>query len=88
MPLLNLQFAILVIKIAICFLPGVIGFYLIICGEESKRNMRNAVCNALFGVSNAIPSKKFARTLYIVGSLGILFSIIASWFILLLDFSP
>jgi len=85
MELLNLSFAILIVKIALCVLPGVLGVYMIAIGEESKRGMRNAICNKLFGVSNAIALPKFTRFLVIVGSLLLLFSLAASWFLLLSD---
>ncbi len=86
MDLLNIGFALLVVKIALCVLPGVVGLFLLISSEESKRNLRNSVCNVLFGVSNAIPSKDFNRTLYIIGSIAIVFSFVASWFLLLRKF--
>lgn len=83
MDLLNIQFALLIIKIGICVLPGVAGAYLIAMPEETKRSLRNRVCNYLFDVSNAIPYPKFARTLNIIGGLFIGFSLLATWFLLL-----
>ncbi|WP_269526957.1 hypothetical protein [Coraliomargarita parva] len=88
MELLNIGFAILLVKIAISVLPGVIGIYLIAAPEEKKRELRNSVCNKLFEVSNAIPYPKFARFLAICGSGLILFSLVASWFLLLRDLIP
>lgn len=83
MELLNIEFAILVIKIAICVLPGVFGTILLVSSGEAKRGIRNALCNRLFGVSNAIPFAKFSRFLAVVGLLMVLFSFVASWFLLL-----
>ena len=86
MQLLNIGFAILVIKIALCVLPGVLGIFFIASSEETKRHMRSTVCNKLFGISNAIPFPKFARFLYISGTLLLLFSVVATWFIHLRKF--
>lgn len=82
MQLLNLGFAILIIKMAICILPGVLGIFMLVSSEEKKRELRNEFCNKLFGVSNAIPYPKFERTLQIVGALLLIFSLAASWFLL------
>lgn len=82
MELLNIGFAVLLIKMAICVLPGVLGIFFIVSSEEAKRQMRSTVCNQLFGISNAIPFPKFARFLYITGTLLILLSLIFSWFLL------
>ncbi|MFW5873814.1 MAG: hypothetical protein ACOCVJ_00250 [Verrucomicrobiota bacterium] len=84
MELLNPAFVILVIKISVCVLPGVFGIYLIASSEESKRNLRNAFCNRIFGVSNAIAYPKFARFLYIFGSLILLASLGISWVLLIM----
>ena len=86
MELLNVGFAILVIKIAICVLPGVLGIFFIASSEETKRSMRSTLCNQLFGISNAIPYPKFARFLYVSGTILFILSVVASWFILLRGF--
>ena len=86
MQLLNLGFAMLVFRIALCVLPGVFGIFLLVSSEEKKREMRNFVCNRLFGVSNAIPFPNFERFLIIIGVLSVLFSVGASWFFLLRRF--
>ncbi|MDQ8193114.1 hypothetical protein QEH59_01660 [Coraliomargarita sp. SDUM461004] len=67
----------------ICILPGVLGIFMIASSEERKRELRNALCNKLFGVSNAIPYPKFARTMVILGALLLVFALTASWFLLL-----
>ena len=86
MELLNVGFAILVIKIAICVLPGVLGIFFIVSSEETKRSMRSTLCNQLFGISNAIPYPKFARSLYLLGTILFILSVVACWFILLRGF--
>lgn len=86
MQLLNLSFAILIIKIALCVLPGVLGIFFLASTEETKRDLRNTFCNKLFGVSNAIAYPKFARILNISGTALLLFSLAATWFVLLRDF--
>ena len=86
MQLLNIGFAMLVIKIAICVLPGVLGVYFLASSEEAKRQIRSRVCNSLFGVSNAIPYPGFARFLYISGALLLLFSVVSSWFLVLRNY--
>ena len=86
MQLLNISFAILLIKMALCVLPGVLGIFFIVSSEETKRDMRSTLCNKLFGVSNAIPFPKFERFLYISGTILLLLSLVASWFILLRGF--
>ena len=86
MELLNISFAILLIKMAICVLPGVLGIFFIASSEETKRSMRSTLCNQLFGISNAIPFPKFERFLYILATILILLSAVATWFIHLRSF--
>ncbi len=86
MELLNVGFAILLVKMAICVLPGVLGIFFIASSEETKRQMRSTLCNQLFGISNVIPFPKFERFLYIAGTVLILLSLVVSWFILLRGF--
>ena len=86
MELLNVSFAILLVKIVICVMPGVIGIFFIASSEETKRGMRSALCNQLFGISNAIPYPKFARFLYISGTILLFISIGLSWLVLLRSF--
>lgn len=86
MGLLNLGFAFLVVRITICVAPALIGIYLISMSEESKRSLRNSLCNRLLGVSNAIPYPNFERMLIISGVVGILISGLATWFLLLRKF--
>jgi hypothetical protein len=83
MELLNPAFVILVVKITICVFPGIVGVYLLAVSEEKKRDLRNKLCNRLFGVSNAIPYPNFERTLLIIGILGLLLSGAAIWFFLI-----
>jgi hypothetical protein len=83
MELLNISFAILIIKMVICILPGVLGIFMLVTSEESKRELRNTICSKVFGVSNAIPYPKFARTMQVLGVLLLTFSLAASWFLLL-----
>lgn len=86
MQLLNISFALLLIKMALCVLPGVLGIFFIVSSEETKRDLRSTLCNKLFGVSNAIPFPKFERFLYISGTILLLLSSVATWFILLRGF--
>ena len=86
MQLLNLSFAILIVKMAICILPGVLGVFMIVSTEENKRELRKSFCNKLFGVSNAIPYSKFARTMVVLGTIMLAFSLFASWYLLLRKF--
>ncbi len=86
MELLNIGFAILLIKMTICVLPGVLGIFFIASSEDTKRSMRSTLCNQLFGVSNAIPFPKFKSFLHILGTILLLLSLVASWFILLRGF--
>mgnify|MGYP005842049131 CR=1 FL=1 len=86
MELLNIGFALLIIKMAICILPGVGGVFLIASSEDLRREMRNNLCSRLFGVSNAIPYPKFAMTLTVIGLILIVLSLAASWFLLLRHF--
>lgn len=85
MELLNLSFAILLIKMAISLLPGVIGVFMIVSPEEKKRELRSYFCSKVFGVSNAIPYRNFARAMVVLGSLLVAFTLVASWFLLLRD---
>lgn len=83
MELLSPLFVILIVKMLICVMPGVLGVVLLVSSEEKKRSMRNSLCNQLFGISNAIEFNKFERFLSIVAVLAIIFTLVASWFILL-----
>ena len=83
MELLNISFALLILKITFCVLPGVMGIFLIVSSEDNKRKIRNKICGRLFGVRDAIPLHKFARFLYFVGALSILLSVTASWLLIL-----
>ncbi|MEC8189826.1 MAG: hypothetical protein VX372_00045 [Verrucomicrobiota bacterium] len=83
MPLVNIGFAILLIKMLVCTLPAVLGIVMIVSSEESKREFRNKFCRQVFGVSNAIPSSKFTRTMVVLGTLLLAFSMLSSWFLLL-----
>ena len=83
MALLNIGFVILIIKLAICTLPAVIGIALIVSSEESKREFRNKFCSKVFGMSNAIPYLKFTRTMFVLGTLLLAFSLVSTWFLLL-----
>lgn len=83
MPLLNIGFAILIIKMLICTLPAVLGILMIVSSEESKRGFRNKFCSKVFGISNAIPYLKFTRTMYVFGTLLLAFSLVSTWFLLL-----
>jgi hypothetical protein len=86
MELLNLSFAILLIKMSISVLPLVLGSYLLLSAEEVKRDLRSFICRSLFGVNNAIPMEDFKRILNWVGSLGIAFGLVAGWFLVLKPF--
>lgn len=83
MELLNLSFAILIIKMVFCILPGVLGIYMLVSSEERKRELRNQLCSKLFGLSNAIPLPKFERMMQVFGAVLLIFSTAASWFVVL-----
>ena len=83
MSLLNIGFAILIIKIVICTLPAVFGIIMLASSEESKHELRNKFCGIVFGVHNAIPHNKFALTMAVLGSLMLAFSLVSTWFLLL-----
>jgi CHASE3 domain sensor protein len=83
MELLNPAFVILLVKITICVVPGVLGIYLMAMSEESKRALRNKLCNQIFGVSNAIQYTTFERALLVVGIVALLLSGVASWLLLI-----
>ena len=83
MPLLNIGFAILIIKMLICTLPAVLGILMIVSSEESKRAFRNKFCRMVFGMSNAIPYLKFTRTMAVLGTVLLAFSLVSTWFLIL-----
>ncbi len=86
MELLNLSFAILIIKLSISVLPIVLGSYIMLAPEEIKRDMRGFICRSLFNVNNAIPMRDFNRILYWVGGLGVLLGLVAGWILVLKPF--
>ena len=83
MELLSIGFIKLIIKVTICVSPAILGIYLLALSDERKREIRNSLCNRVFGVSNAIPMPSFERSLLVIAILAILFSAAASWFLLL-----
>jgi hypothetical protein len=83
MEILNISFALLLIKLMCCVLPGVGGVYLLSANRETMRSLRSWICNQLFGVSNAFEYHKFARFMRMIGMVLVVFSLVASWFILL-----
>jgi glucan phosphoethanolaminetransferase (alkaline phosphatase superfamily) len=83
MELLEIGFALLLIKMAFCVFTGVFGVYFLVSSEGAKREMRNAVCRALFGSLNAIRFAEFARRLRILGAILVIVSVVSSWFLLL-----
>lgn len=86
MELLNLSFAILIIKLSISVLPIVLGSYIMLAPKEIKRDMRGFICRSLFNVNNAIPMRDFNRILYGVGGLGVLLGLVAGWILVLKPF--
>ena len=82
MPLLNIGFAILIIKMVICILPGVLGIVIIVSSEESKREFRNKSCRLIFGICNALPYSKFTRILAVLSVLLLAFSLVSTWLLL------
>ena len=86
MPLLDLGFAVLLVKMCLCVLPITAGIYLFVVPEKSKRRWRNKVSTALFGASNLIPYSTFARVLAVLSTLLILFGALAGWVLLLRGF--
>ena len=86
MALLNLGFALLLIKITICVLPGFLGLYLLFANIDTKRDWRNVFCSKIFGVRNAIPYPSFARTLLVISTLLLIFCAASTWFLLLRNY--
>lgn len=83
MELLNPQFVLICIKLAIGVIPVVLGVALLLTDEEKRRALRGGLCNRLFGVGNAIPMPKFNAALIGFASLAILFGLAATWFLVL-----
>lgn len=82
MELLNIAFAILIVKITLCVLPGIFGVFLIFSSQNTKRSLRNKVCSQLFGIKTAIPAYRFVRFLYVAGTFLALLSFAAVWFLI------
>ena len=83
MPLLDLGFAVLLVKMCFCVLPITAGIYLFVVPEKSKRRWRNKVSTALFGVSNVISIASFQRVVAVFGTLMILFGKLRVFYILI-----
>lgn len=81
MEIINISFAILLVKLVICVFPGIVGAILLSADEETMRSFRSWICRRLFGVSNAFQYRKFARFMRAVGILLIAFSMILTWFV-------
>lgn len=86
MELLNLSFAILILKLSFSVLPIVLGCYLLLASDEVKREIRSFICRSLFNVNNAIPMRDFKRILYWIGGLGVLFGLVVGWVLVLKPF--
>jgi hypothetical protein len=83
MELLNVSFAVLLLKLCIGVLPIGFGIFIFITSEDTKRDLRSLVCRALFNVSNAIPMKNFNRMLFWMGFLSLLFGLLSTWVLIL-----
>ena len=83
MELLNIGFALLIMKIAVCVLPIAAGISLCMTSAERKQAMRSTLSSKLFGVSNAIPHLKFVRFIIVMGTALVLLGLAATWFLLL-----
>ena len=84
MQLLSVSFIVFLVKISVSVIPGIIGLYLLFTSKERKRDLRNKFCGRVFGVSNAIPSKKFARTLTIIGVLLLILSVLLTYLLIII----
>ena len=80
MELLNISFAILVIKIAISVVPVVVGFVVFSMDEDAKHRLRDRFCSKVFGSRNAISYDKFVFNLYLCAAvlvgMGLLFGLV------------
>lgn len=83
MDLVNIGFIILVIKIALSVVPVIVGFYLIFCSIDQKREIKRFICRSLFGSGSVFTTEAFARFLVVVGLLLIVFSGLFAWFFLI-----
>lgn len=83
MDLLSLPFIILIVKIVISVLPGILAIALLASSEENLRSIRHAFCDRIFGIRNAIELHRFKRFAIIVSTVAILYSLTATWFLLL-----
>lgn len=86
MEIFNIGFAILLVKLVFCVLPGVAGAYFLSADRDQMRGIRSWICNLLFGVSNAFDYNKFSRFMRSVGAVLVVISLALSWFILLRGF--
>jgi hypothetical protein len=83
MELVNIGFAILIIKIALSVVPAILGFYLIFCNIDQKREIKRAICRALFGSGSVFTTEAFAKFLVVIGLLMVIFSGLFAWFFLI-----
>jgi hypothetical protein len=83
MELVNIGFAILIIQIALSVVPAILGFYLLFCSIDQKREIKRAVCRTLFGSGSVFTTEGFSRFLVVVGLLMIIFSGLFAWFFLI-----
>lgn len=84
MELLNVSFAILLIKIMLGALPFFGGVAYCFTREEGRREIRNTVCSGLFGVANAIPFAKFNRFMVGLSIFAIIFGLLMLWLLVVL----
>jgi hypothetical protein len=83
MDLLNVSFAILIIKIALGAVPMVAGVAYFCMQEDSKRELRNSICSGMLGVSNAIPFEKFHRFMVGLSFFAIVIGAIVFWLLVI-----
>jgi hypothetical protein len=83
MELVNIGFAILIIKIALSVVPVILGFYLIFCSIDQKREIKRAVCRILFESGSVFTTEAFSKFLVVIGLLMVIFGGLFAWFLLL-----
>lgn len=83
MDLLNVGFALLIVKLAVSVLLIIGGVSYLVMQTEAKRTFRNKVCRMFFDSSRAVRFDKFDRIMQASSVAGILLGGLIGWFMVL-----
>jgi hypothetical protein len=76
MEILSINFALFIVKIALCIIPVTIGTRLFLFSSETKKEMRQKLSSKLLGDPNLIEKRFFNFGLYFIACISIFIGLI------------